>query len=95
MDSAYEKIPLVKTPVLLLYGAKDQVIPAHPIGHAVQRFTIPIEYAYYPHGFHMLLRDLESEIVMKDILSWIKNSNAPLPSGFGKKKKPSSSQPKA
>lgn len=95
MDSAYAKIPLMKTPVLLLYGANDQVIPPHPIGHAVQRFTIPIEYAYYPHGFHMLLRDLESEIVMKDILSWIRNSKASLPSGFGKKKKPAPTPPAA
>lgn len=93
MDSAYEKIPLMKTPVLLLYGANDQVIPSHPIRHALQRFSIPIQYAYYPDGYHMLLRDLQSQLVMKDVMSWVRSPNSPLPSGFGKVKKPAQTPP--
>ena len=88
MDSAYEKVPQMKTPVLLLYGANDQVIPPYPIKNALRRFSIPIEYAYYPKGYHMLLRDLQSQVVMGDILSWIKQPKHPLPSGFGKLKTP-------
>ena len=88
MDSAYEKIPDLKTPTLLLYGAHDQVIPQHPIEKALQRFTIPIQYAYYPQGYHMLLRDLEAQLVMRDILSWIEHPNRKLPSGLGEVMKP-------
>ena len=84
MDRAYEKIPDLKTPTLLLYGANDQVIPAKPIELALTRFSIPITYAYYPHGYHMLLRDLQAELVMRDILSWIQHPKEPLPSGLGK-----------
>lgn len=72
MDSAYEKVPEVKTPVLLLYGAHDQVIPKHPIEAAHERFTAPVKFITYDEGYHMLLRDLQRERVMKDILGWIK-----------------------
>jgi len=83
MDSAYEKVPAVKTPTLLLYGAHDQVIPRMPVESALAHFTVPVEYVYYPDGYHMLLRDLQGELVMRDILSWIRQPKKPLPSGFG------------
>jgi len=71
MDDAYEHISDVKTPVLLLYGAHDEVIPREPIEAARARFTVPITFVYYPDGYHMLLRDIEGELVMRDILSWM------------------------
>ncbi len=82
MDTAYEKTPEVKAPVLLLYGGHDQVIPPEPIEEARHRFTSPIVYAYYPDGYHMLLRDLQGENVLKDVYSWIEHPKRPLPSGF-------------
>jgi hypothetical protein len=27
----------------------------------------------YEHGYHMLLRDRQAEVVMQDILAWIEN----------------------
>ncbi len=83
MGSAYDKIPFVNTPVLLLYGAKDQVIPRGPIQTALTRFGNEVDYAYYPAGYHMLLRDLQAEEVMQDVLSWIEDPSEELPSGFG------------
>jgi len=83
MDSAYNSIPQMNTPVLMLYGGKDQVIPPHAINNALTRFSIPVQYVHYPDGFHMLLRDLQGESVMADILSWIKNQDKLVPSGFG------------
>jgi alpha-beta hydrolase superfamily lysophospholipase len=88
MDSAYLKVPALKTPALLLYGGHDQVIPPYPVQSAIVRFTVPVEYAYYPYGYHMLLRDLQATTVMKDILSWMQHPRQPLPSGFGKVRKP-------
>jgi acylglycerol lipase len=84
MDSAYEKIPDIKTPVLLMYGAKDQVIPSFAVMNALTRFHVPVTYAYYPQGYHMLLRDLQGEEVMADMLHWMKRPTQPLPSGFSK-----------
>lgn len=90
MDSAYDKIPEVRTPVMMLYGGMDQVIPPHAIKNALSRFSIPVEYVYYPDGYHMLLRDLQGERVMADILSWMKNPRKPLPSGYGIVREPGS-----
>jgi acylglycerol lipase len=81
MDSAYENVDRVKPPTLLLYGACDEVIPAEPIRNSLPRFSAPLRFAHYPEGFHMLLRDLQGERVMQDILSWIDNPAAPLTSG--------------
>jgi len=83
MDSAYEKTPEVKTPVLLLYGGQDQVIPKQPIDETLHRFNQKVTYVFYPDGYHMLLRDLQGEQVMKDIQSWITRPSAKLPSGYG------------
>jgi len=83
MDSAYAKVPDVKMPVLLLYGGHDEVIPREPVENALKRFSVPIRFAYYPDGYHMLLRDIQGEIVMRDIVSWIEKPEKPLPSGFG------------
>src|SRR3546814_11848388 len=37
--------------------------------------------AIYPEGYHLLLRDLQANRVVDDILAWIANRDAPLPSG--------------
>ena len=34
----------------------------------------------YENGYHMLLRDLQSEIVMKDIVDWINEPAKPVSS---------------
>jgi len=93
MGDAYENIPAIKTPTLLLYGAEDQVIPSRPIERAIARFTVPVEYAYYPDGYHMLLRDLEREEIYGDILHWIDHPAAKLPSGDGKTHDPADQAP--
>jgi acylglycerol lipase len=71
MGSAYEALPKLKTPILLLYGAKDQVIPAPAVELARTRITAPLTYHHYPDGYHMLLRDLEREVVLDDIVAWV------------------------
>jgi len=74
----------IKAPVLLLYGAKDQVIPPDPIRTAIGRLPDSARVAVYPDGYHMLLRDLGSDAPIGDIAGWIKNREKPLPSGYDK-----------
>jgi len=83
MGSAYDKIPFVTTPTLVLYGAKDQVIPRAPIEVALSRFGREVDYAYYPAGYHMLLRDVQAQDVMVDVLGWMTHPGEALPSGYG------------
>lgn len=82
MDTAYANVGKVKDPMLLLYGARDQVIPPQPIGMALQKIQAPFNVVYYPEGYHMLLRDLKAEVVLNDIVSWVKNPRQQVPSGY-------------
>lgn len=84
MDTAYQNIGRVHTPLLLLYGANDQVIPKTPVQKAIARLNAPYRVAYYPDGYHLLLRDLKGEVVLNDIAGWITDAAAPLPSGYDK-----------
>lgn len=85
MDQALAAAPNLKVPALLLYGEKDQVIPAEPI----LRFwrNLPADArprqrrALYADGWHMLLRDLQARVVLDDIAHWVSDPRAPLPSG--------------
>jgi alpha-beta hydrolase superfamily lysophospholipase len=81
MDKAYADIGKVRVPALLLYGAHDQVIPPEPVRKAMRRVPSEMKIAYYPLGYHMLLRDLHGDVPMRDILAWIRDPDLPLPSG--------------
>lgn len=80
MQSAYQVVDKIGLPVLLLYGANDEIIPKSP----VQAATTAMPHArlvYYEQGFHMLTRDLQAGRVHRDIASWIQDPATPLPSG--------------
>ena len=81
MDRAYAAAPAVVGPVLLLYGANDEIIPREPTSSTVCRRGGPWRVGVYRDGWHMLLRDLQAEVVHTDILAWIDDPAAPLPSG--------------
>jgi acylglycerol lipase len=88
MDAALDSAPLLDVPMLVMYGAKDELVPRAPI----QRFvgSLPAEcrqrarLAWYEDGYHMLLRDLEGPLVSADVASWVLDPAAPLPSGAGR-----------
>lgn len=82
MDDAYRNAEKVDVPLLLLYGMNDQVIPDKPIFDVADTLTTRYKLAYYPKGFHMLLRDLTSEVVMDDIIAWVEDPHGFLPSGY-------------
>jgi alpha-beta hydrolase superfamily lysophospholipase len=70
-------------PTLLLYGGKDEVIPAEGVKRAAARLPKKVRTAYYPKGYHLLLNDLAAEERWKDILAFVADPGAPLPSGAG------------
>jgi alpha-beta hydrolase superfamily lysophospholipase len=73
------------TPVLMLYGLRDELVPENP-SFAVMRSLAGnprARRALYKNGHHMLLRDLAAKIVWRDIAAWIADAAAPLPSGAG------------
>lgn len=91
MDEAYLAAPNLRAPVLLLYGAHDQIIPARAIAEIRNDMTkhdTQVTYACYINGWHMLTRDLQRETVWRDIVAWIKDRASDLPSGATKRLEP-------
>ncbi len=58
-------------PILFLYGARDQIVPAKPTEAVIKEFGACVEAHVFPHGYHMLLRDLEAVDVWKTVEVWI------------------------
>lgn len=83
MDRTTRAAPLLGAPTLMMYGARDAVIPADPLREFVAALptdaTARDRFAYYRNGYHMLLRDLEGPKVAADVASWILDRRAPLP----------------
>jgi Serine aminopeptidase, S33 len=72
-------------PLLVMYGAHDEIIPKPPMRRFVQRLPHDPRdrrtFAYYRHGYHMLLRDREGPMVWADVAEWILTPGMPLFSG--------------
>jgi len=85
MDTALAAAPKVTAPMLLLAGDRDEVVPPGAtrtwIEHLPYQSRLTRRIALYAEGYHMLLRDLEAPLVLRDIAGWIADRGAPLPSG--------------
>jgi alpha-beta hydrolase superfamily lysophospholipase len=81
MQQARDDLGRVRVPVLFQYGAHDQIIPKEAAFYAA-RFLKPTDRsAYYAHGYHLLTRDLGRRAVLDDIIAFIRDPSAPIPSG--------------
>ncbi|HEX9769398.1 MAG TPA: alpha/beta hydrolase [Kiloniellales bacterium] len=85
MDRALASAGRITMPLLMLYGERDEVIPKEPTLLAWNDLPAKVNgqqrLALYEDGWHMLLRDLEADVVLDDVSAWIADPRAPLPSG--------------
>jgi alpha-beta hydrolase superfamily lysophospholipase len=83
MGEAYDAAPALSKPVLLVYGRRDELVPAAPTAEMLASIVpgAPVRVAVYESGYHLLLRDLGAGAVLDDIAAWTGNVAAPLPSG--------------
>ena len=81
MQDASDKIGLIKAPTLYAYGDHDNLIPKHSAYRAAAKLGSNDRTAFYPDGWHLLNRDLHSDLVLGDVVSFIRDPAAPLPSG--------------
>ncbi len=81
MQQAREDIGDVKLPVLYAYGAHDTLIPKVAAFFAAAHLGPSGRSAYYPNGWHLLNRDLDADVVLADVVSFIRDPAAPPPSG--------------
>lgn len=82
MDRALAAGPDVRTPTLLLYGERDEIIPDEPMERLWQEMPQEAGHRFlrYPDGWHLLTRDLQGPRVIDDIAAWIDNPTGTLPS---------------
>jgi alpha-beta hydrolase superfamily lysophospholipase len=81
MDAAASAAPGLTAPALLLYGGKDELIPPEAMARLWRTLPRGPVRAFYPAGYHLLLRDLGRAGPIGDILDWLLVPAAPLPSG--------------
>jgi alpha-beta hydrolase superfamily lysophospholipase len=75
MDEAMRASQDATGNILLMYGAKDEIIPAEPscelFTQLEQNPSVRLNAIVYAQGYHMLTRDLQADIVMGDIAARI------------------------
>jgi alpha-beta hydrolase superfamily lysophospholipase len=82
MDAAQDAAPtLPDTTTLILNGRRDQVVPTEAASVAWSKLPPGLRRGLYLNGYHLLLRDLGRALVEADILAWLRNPDAWLPSG--------------
>ncbi|MBT8361691.1 MAG: alpha/beta hydrolase [Desulfobacterales bacterium] len=82
MDAAYNSAEHLRINSLLLYGNNDEIIPKKPVFEFYKRLPASgkkqQQMIVYENGYHMLLRDLQAEVVIEDIVDWIKEQPKPV-----------------
>jgi acylglycerol lipase len=81
MDAALAAAPHFHAPALFLYGGKDELIPTAATAVTWRELPAGPVRAFYPAGYHLLLRDHERITPIDDILAWLRRPGVPLPSG--------------
>lgn len=85
MDRALDASYTFNKKALILYGARDDIVKGGPTRMMFSRLpdapTQPRRIAVYEGGYHMLLRDLAAQKIWTDIVHWINDPDAALPSG--------------
>lgn len=89
MDKALSSANKISANALLLYGEKDEIIPKQPTYEFLNNLRSDQEkqhtIAFYKNGYHMLLRDLQANVPLHDISTWIESFTTPLPSKADKR----------
>ena len=85
MEAAMINSGVLRTPALILYGEHDEIIPptafCQMLNNLPDRATSHWRLMVYPNGYHMLSRDLQGDVVIQDMVTWIHNQRSWLPSG--------------
>ncbi len=81
MDEAEAAAPHFRARALFLYGGHDELVPPRATAATWQALPPGSQRAFYPDGYHLLLRDKDRALPIGDILAWMANPGAPLPSG--------------
>lgn len=79
-DAAAQTPGCCAVPTLALAGANDRVVQGGPLRAALATADGALRVARYEQGWHLLLRDRVREVVLADVLRFLDDPRAPLPS---------------
>ena len=81
MDEALAAASGFHAPALFLYGGHDELVPPRATAATWRSLPPGPVLAFYPNGYHLLLRDTDRAVPTADILAWIRDPKTPLSSG--------------
>ena len=84
MQTASTSLGRIRGDALLMYGAHDEIVKRGEMRaalQAAQRQGGTLQTAWYPNSWHLLDRDLDAQIVYRDVTAWLRDPRAALPSG--------------
>ena len=80
MQRAQDGVGALRAPTLYLYGVHDPIIPRGAARKAVRKLPPTARTACYLNGWHLLTRDHEGPLVWRDVLAFVRDPTAALPS---------------
>jgi alpha-beta hydrolase superfamily lysophospholipase len=85
METSSRRLGRIRTPAILMYGANDEVVEKGPMWRALEQMPADttLRTTWYPDGWHLLNRDLDAEVVYRDVVAFLREPDGPLPSGAG------------
>ncbi|WP_104202373.1 alpha/beta hydrolase [Billgrantia saliphila] len=85
MDEALAAASQLPSPTLVMYGDTDEVVPAEAFCALLKRLPRHegVRMALYPGGYHMLTRYTQRLRTERDLIAWLLDNDAALPSGNG------------
>lgn len=83
MDAALDAAPRLPGNTLVLFGQKEDIVPNEAMRALLAALPKEncVRVARYRYGYHMLLRDLRADIVLRDLVAWMADPAGALPSG--------------
>lgn len=83
MDAVTRDGASPRIPALVLYGAHDEIVAPQPMCTWLKtvRGADAWRVAFYPSGWHLLMRDLDAARTLGDLAAWFEHPGASLPSG--------------
>ncbi|MBC6440433.1 MAG: lysophospholipase [Rhodospirillales bacterium] len=67
MDAGLSAAGETDLPVLIVYGARDEIVPPEPVDHFAGRVDGALTTVVYPESYHMVLRDLGRDLPADEI----------------------------
>jgi acylglycerol lipase len=84
MSDAEAAAPRFRARALFMYGAHDELVPKRAtaaVWREVMAHDAGARLAYYPDGYHLLLRDLGRAAPTADVIAWLRQPAGGLASG--------------